>query len=142
MGFLVQNKRGFAMNSLKFSHSYLKLPNQWEGKKATLLFVREIELEKQTEWFKVYDTVVGILDGFVDSAKRLINGLTRLVFQFDAFRSLEFIAYPLPKKGKYLLLLFECEGTVFTTLRRSTPEKKLYYEKECEFNQPFELVRT
>lgn len=31
-------------NQIKFSHMYLKLPNQWQGKKATLLFVREIAL--------------------------------------------------------------------------------------------------
>jgi hypothetical protein len=48
--------------------------------------------------------------------------------------------YPLPKTGKYLLLLFECEGTVFTTLRRSLPIKHHYYEKAV--GQEFELVKT
>ena len=45
------------MQQLKFSHNYLKLPPSWEGKKATLLFVREIELEKQTKHFLDFDTI-------------------------------------------------------------------------------------
>jgi len=45
------------MNQIKFSHRYLKLPPNWEGKKATLLFVREIELEKQTKHFLDFDTI-------------------------------------------------------------------------------------
>jgi hypothetical protein len=102
-------------NKILFSHSYLKLPPHWEGKKATLLFVREIELGEQTMWFKDYDT------------KYMLD-------------SLNFEYYDLPDKGKYLLLLFECEGTVFTTLRRSTPQKKVYYE--LRRMQEFELVKT
>ena len=105
-------------NTLKFSHNYLKLPTNWQGKKATLLFVREIELEKQMQWFLHYDTQFGV------------GSLTGDTNTF----------YPLPKKGKYLLLLFECEGTLFTTLRRSTPQKKVYYE--LRRMQEFELVRT
>ena len=107
-------------NTLKFSHNYLKLPPNWEGKKATLLFVREIELEKQTELFLNYDTE------YVYPAYGREDGMAA--------------NYPLPKKGKYLLLLFECEGTVFTTLRRSTPEKKRYYMDMQEGE--FELVKT
>jgi len=37
--------------------------------------------------------------------------------------------YPLPKKGKYLLLIFMKPGNIhlFTTLRRCTTEKERYY---------------
>jgi hypothetical protein len=112
------------MNQLKFSHNYLKLPPNWEGKKATLLFVREIELEKQNWELLYYDTI------YCDRIVQNSFGEPDPVFEF----------YPLPKKGKHLLLLFECEGTIFTTLRRSTPQKKVYYE--LRRMQEFELVRT
>jgi hypothetical protein len=102
------------MNTIKFSHNYLKLPPNWQGKKATLLFVREIELEKQTSLLIDYDTL------YLDRG--------------------ESKHYPLPKKGKYLLLLFECEGTIFTTLRRSTWQKLNYYNDNIF--QEFELVKT
>jgi hypothetical protein len=107
------------MNQIKFSHAYLKLPPNWQGKKATLLFVREIELEKQNKAFLNYDTEFDCPTG-------------------KGWHGTSF--YPLPKKGKYLLLLFECEGTIFTTLRRSTPQKKVYYE--LRRMQEFELVKT
>jgi hypothetical protein len=103
------------MNQLKFSHNYLKLPPNWEGKKATLLFVREINLEDQTEQFLDYDTTYS-------------NGVGEWVERYD-----------LPKSGKYLLLLFECEGTVFTTLRRSYGSKMGYYLERL--NCEFELVK-
>lgn len=105
------------MNQIKFSHNYLKLPSNWQGKKATLLFVREIELGKQTETFLDFDTA----------------------FVVESDNQTCFDYYPLPSKGKYLLLLFECEGTIFTTLRRSTPQKKVYYE--LRRMQEFELVK-
>jgi len=109
------------MNQLKFSHNYLKLPPNWEGKKATLLFVREIELEKQRDSFLSYDTRYAYYSPLCGESRS---------------------NYSLPKKGKYLLLLFECEGTVFTTLRRSTPEKKAYYESEAAWKKKFELVKV
>ena len=38
--------------------------------------------------------------------------------------------YKLPKKGKYLLLIFQGHTGLFTTLRRNYPSlKRLYYEK-------------
>ena len=106
------------MQQLKFSHMYLKLPPNWEGKKATLLFVREIELERQMWCFLDYDTA------YTEGTKGKEN----------------FGNYPLPKKGKYLLGLFDCEGTVFTALRRSTPQKLRYYG-DC-IDLEFELVRA
>ena len=45
--------------------------------------------------------------------------------------------YPLPKKGDCLILLFLGDGTVwdtaelFTTVRRSTPDKERYYKGLC-----------
>ena len=37
--------------------------------------------------------------------------------------------YPLPKKGKYMLLLFIGALGMFPTLRRWTPQKEEYYRK-------------
>ena len=51
-------------------------------------------------------------------------------------------AYPLPKKGSYLLLLFLKPGSIhtFTTLRRNTPEKERYYRSQV--GEVFHLLLT
>lgn len=89
------------MLTIKFSKYYKKLPALANGKQAILLFVREVELGNQVSHFLNYDCEA--IDG---------------------------TSYELPQVGRYLLLLFELEGTIFTTLRRSTPDKKDYYTRE------------
>lgn len=42
--------------------------------------------------------------------------------------------YKLPKKGKYLLLLFMGQSGIFPTLRRWTPSKEKYYREMRTFN--------
>jgi hypothetical protein len=86
------------MNTIRFSKNYMKLPAKANGKVAILLYVREVELGKQINWFLMYDTTA-------------IDGTN----------------YKLPQIGRYLLLLFELEGTIFTTLRRYTKLKATYY---------------
>lgn len=88
--------------TIKFSHDYEKLPANWEGENAYLMSIgMPIHLEDQTRAFLEYDTAI-------------MGGGN----------------YPLPAKGKYLLLLFAMEaGTVFTTIRRWTQEKEAYYRK-------------
>lgn len=100
------------MRQIKFSSDYHKMPENANGKIAHLRYVQVIELEKQTTFFLNYDTTIR-------------NGL--------AGHSV----YELPEKGKYLLLLFDCEGTMFTTLRRWTIEKALYYQRQV--NEQFEI---
>jgi len=39
----------------------------------------------------------------------------------------DFGRYPLPAKGPALLLIFTRPGGIFTTVRRSTPQKRQYY---------------
>jgi hypothetical protein len=86
------------MNRIKFSHSYKKLRGaNLNGVK--LLDVLVANLESLSTPFLEYDT---------DNV------------------------YALPKKGKYLMLIFEKnigddEFNLFTTLRRYTPEKLIYY---------------
>jgi hypothetical protein len=87
------------MAVIKFSNLYEKLPCGINGKRARLVFVRLIALQKQMRAFLDYDT-------------RILGSNEH---------------YPLPVKGKYILLLFDYDGTVFTTLRRHTEEKFLYY---------------
>jgi hypothetical protein len=94
------------MNIIKFSKYYKKLPPDANGKIAWLLFAIEIELGKQVKHFLNYDTEA--IDG---------------------------TSYPLPQEGRYIFLLFLLEGTIYTTLRRSTPEKLSYYLKEVK--KPF-----
>ncbi len=84
--------------TIKFSYPFSKLFHQ--GKLvdyAKLIQVIEVDLVDITAEMRDYDT---------DHGK-----------------------YPLPAKGAYLMLLFlKPHGAgIFTTLRRSTPEKKRYY---------------
>jgi hypothetical protein len=41
----------------------------------------------------------------------------------------DFGKYPLPKKGPCILLIFQKNGGIFTTVRRSIPHKVEYYKK-------------
>jgi hypothetical protein len=97
------------MNEIKFSNFYKKLPTNTNGKIAVLMYATEIELGKQVGWFLDYDTTT-------------IGGSN----------------YQLPQVGRYILLLFLCEGTIFTTLRRSTPEKLRHYFTKV--SQEFKVV--
>ncbi|MCE7856890.1 MAG: hypothetical protein DYG97_10150 [Ignavibacteria bacterium CHB3] len=47
--------------------------------------------------------------------------------------------YPLPKRGEYLMLIFEKgHGDIFTTLRRFTPDKNEYYK--CHQGEFFNVI--
>ena len=93
------------MKSIKFSHIYTKLLDEHNDviEYATLIDVRRVELSGLHQKFKDYDTDHGL--------------------------------YQLPGKGNYLMLVFlkppdsdgTCAANLFTTLRRSTTEKDLYY---------------
>jgi hypothetical protein len=100
---------------LKFSHDYEKLPLDWQGKKARLIALQRINLEDQTKQFLEYDT-------------KIRGGGN----------------YPLPKKGKYILLLFEMVGntTFFTTIRRYTMSKHNFYQTAYLNRYWFTLVKT
>lgn len=94
------------MKTIKFSHIYTKLLDEHNDviEYATLIDVRRVEISELHQKFKEYDTD---------------NGL-----------------YALPPKGIYLMLIFlkppesdgTCAANLFTTLRRSTTEKDLYYD--------------
>jgi hypothetical protein len=86
---------------ISFSHYYPKIQGlayHW----AELLDVIPVSLERLSKKFLDYDTGCGL--------------------------------YKLPDHGDYLLLLFSCTKIdrdrphIFTTLRRSTPDKRKYYE--------------
>ncbi len=82
-----------------FSKSYLKLPEDANGRTALLLDVHNILLEYQEPAFLEYDT-----------------------------RARDGTKYELPEKGAFLLLIFELvNGGIFTTMRRWTPKKDKYY---------------
>jgi hypothetical protein len=90
---------------IKFSNHYLKLGEMKNGATAKLLVCTQVKLEVMPYCFIEYDTAY--------PAIRENNKLDH---------------YPLPKKGEYLLLGFVSDGMFFTTLRRSIPLKKKYYE--------------
>jgi len=100
---------------IKFSHQYPKLSavgidDEQNESNVVLLEVLEVDLEKLSWDFIKYDTRIE-----KDNDKEY---------------------YPLPRKGKYLLLIFENKGYgLFTTLRRSTPNKLQYYKQSI--GQPF-----
>lgn len=88
------------MKKIKFSHMYSKLPENCGRARLIQIFMVE-RSEKLSKEFLEYDTKY--YDGFED--------------QF----------YKLPK-GKVLILLFlAVDGTLFTTIRRWTPNKETYY---------------
>lgn len=50
--------------------------------------------------------------------------------------------YELPKKGKYLMLIFMKDNSnIFTTLRRYTPQKEKYYRESRGENFNVEIVQ-
>jgi hypothetical protein len=93
------------MKSIKFSHIYTKLLDEHNDviEYATLIDVRRVELSDIHQKFTDYDTDHGL--------------------------------YQLPPEGDYLMLTFlkppesdgTCAANLFTTLRRSTKSKYLYY---------------
>ncbi len=89
------------MNAIKFSHKYFKLNTQ--ARTAVLLDVLNVNLEDISDRFKAYDTEY-----------------------FTPDRKMNY--YKLPKKGKFMLLIFRDDGfCIFTTLRRWLPAKEKYY---------------
>lgn len=52
-----------------------------------------------------------------------IGSLSSPFILYDTDRGL----YPLPKSGRFLLLIFQGEGGLFTTLRSAKPGKEDYY---------------
>jgi len=93
------------MESIKFSNRYVKMPHNVKNNSVVkLIEVLNSRFEDLHESFIEYDA-----------------------------RTAEGDMYPLPKEGDCLILLFIGEGPVwdtavlFTTVRRSTPDKELYY---------------
>lgn len=92
---------------IKFSHIYPKVLSGIKPKpvtRAMLLDVHNVELSELSKRFLEYDATA-------------ISGEV----------------FPLPKRGKYLMLIFKKpqilhELNLFTTLRRWTPEKERYYK--------------
>ena len=90
------------LNTIKFSHYYRKFNGLRIDKPVTLLETWLTELESFSEDFLKYDT---------------------LYFENDMEK------YYTLKDGKYILLFFmDCEGRLFTTIRRFTPKKLEYYD--------------
>ena len=93
------------MAKIKFSHDYMKLPEDWDDTEAFLLHMQtayKAELEKKCPALLKWDT---------------------------KFRNEEG-SYPLPD-GRLIILFFTHlqTGQVFTTMRRWTEEKENYYDR-------------
>jgi len=108
-------------NVLKFSHEYEKLPCDF-GESVALVSVCEVDIEKLPEWFLDYDT----------------EYCEPSYSEDGDYLGTEVKHYFLPKEGKFLVLttaynkkeMFSSKVELFTTIRRSTPEKKRYYESK------------
>ena len=105
------------MKTIKFSYPYSKLMDEHNDliETAKLIEVIPIALEAMSVAFKSYDTDDG--------------------------------HFVLPKKGEYLMLIFQkpkpeylCSSDLFTTLRRSTPQKLTYYKSAIGETFNVELV--
>lgn len=77
-----------------------------------------------------YNKLIGD-NGVIDEATLLqvlpvnLEDLTSSFLSYDTDNGV----YSLPKKGKYLMLIFLKDNhELFTTLRRSTPQKENYYK--------------
>ena len=97
------------MRTIKFSHQYVKMPyNVKNGSVVKLIEVLNSKFEDLHKSFIEYDTRTDTGD-----------------------------MCPLPKNGDCLVLLFLGvgmgfdRGEIFTTVRRSTPDKGRYYRELC-----------
>lgn len=100
-----------SLNKIKFSHYYQKLPTINEVK---LIEVIKTHYKNLSEPFIEYDTK------YWDDKLRVKH-------------------YKVPETD-LLLLIFECGGMIFTTLRRWTPKKEKYYRNQI--GKEFEIVFT
>ena len=91
------------MRSIKFSHDYDKLPSFTDP--VTLLEVFTVPVVSLSPPFVEYDTSYG-------------NGEH----------------YALPRSGSVLVLLLyqSCNNHLFTTVRRCTPSKEVYYRSHID----------
>lgn len=110
------------MKKIKFSHDYLKIPEYIKNLLNDL---------KGTEFVSVT-----LLEVFV------VDKISEPLIEYDTVyqdpKTGRFEMYKLPK-GKVLVLLFEKDFNVFTTIRRWTPEKEKYYKEGI--GESFELVK-
>ena len=90
---------------IRFSHNYEKLKNAnvKDGDKVTLIEVLKIDIADLNVAFRRYDCC------------------------YYGFNNRE-AYYPLAKSGRFLLLIFMTkDGKIFTTIRRETDGKHVYY---------------
>lgn len=98
----------FVMTNIKFSHKYTKLL-------YGLNFIKHAVL--------LQVLIIDLMD------------LTQEFRDYDT----DFGVYELPKKGKYMLLIFQKQGmSLFTTIRRHTPQKEEYYKGKI--GETFQIV--
>lgn len=94
---------------IRFSHNYEKLKNinVKNGDKVTLIEALKIEIADLSSAFRRYDSCYRTFRDYQDR---------------DNF-------FPLAKNGRFLLLIFMTEdGKIFTTIRRETDTKHIYYK--------------
>lgn len=89
------------MNKIKFSHRYEKLHNLYTESGVILIQVFECKLSELSKEFLEYDTKI------VDAGFYKLTSKENLVLIFKTFN-----------------------GKIFTTVRRSTPEKRDYYKSK------------
>lgn len=96
------------MHTIRFSHDYEKLPIVWKETQAIL-------------WAVVY---VPDMDKLKNRLPQFMNEDTKIRGKDEHF-PIDF------KEGLVLFLTHINTGRTFTTIRRSTPDKRAYYEKEA-----------
>ena len=100
------------MNKIKFSHKYEKLRGFYPCDPVTLLEVFKSNTTHLSDYFLDYDTI------YFEDGKQL--------------------KYPLQEGMEVLVLLFAQGNKLFTTIRRFTENKFIYYE--TAIGEDFELV--
>lgn len=92
---------------------------------------------KQIKFSHLYKKIVAIGSRFVRLVQVLDINLDELSPAFLAYDT-DQGKYTLPKRGKYLMLIFESNGKLMTTLRSAWPPKKAEYYKEA-VGETFEI---
>ena len=111
--------RGDKLKHIQFSHNYSKLPFHWENTKALLLAVGRHKLKDLPGKFLDYDThYIYIIEDETE----------------DGYYSLDKL------KDVLVLCLAHEDGTLFSTIRRWTPDKSEYYHKAV--GEWFRLLKT
>lgn len=112
------------MITIKFSHRYVKMPVQVETAPTRLLAMLDINADEISQAFRDYDTTY--FEEVPNDGKSMPD--------------IEAKQYTLPRDGDMMVLLLETSGQLWTTIRRYTHDKAVYYQREVGKEVKIEII--